>query len=85
MDEKRYTAAEVSELRRAVENKYLYGRYGGPLGTHGRSRAYRESDMVAAVEEMVRTHMMAGHVAADLLALDGIIVTKLNHTPQPGP
>lgn len=60
-----YTVPEIDDLRRVVENKWLFGSYGGSGG--GLSRPYQETDKVKAVEEMVRTHMLAGHTADDLL------------------
>lgn len=63
-----------------VESKWLYGWYRIPIrrirtvdGGYGGggggmiSRVYHESDKVKAVEEMVRTHMLAGHTADDLV------------------
>lgn len=61
-----YTVREIDALRAACENKWLFGSYRVPDGiTIGRS--YREGEKTAAVEEMVRTHMLAGHTAEDLL------------------
>lgn len=65
MTERVYTVREIDDLRRVVERKYLFGSYGGRRV--GISRAYHEAEKVKAVEEMVRTHMLAGHTAADLL------------------
>ena len=67
MSEKKYSVSELDPLRRAVENKWLWGSYRMP--THaGFSRSYSENDRVIAVEEKVRTHMLAGHTADDLYA-----------------
>jgi hypothetical protein len=66
--DRKYTVAEIDELRQVVENKYLWGSYSGPVGGNGDSRAYLEQDKTAAVEQMVRTHMLAGHTAIDLRA-----------------
>lgn len=65
-----YTVSELDALRDVMENKYLYGSYGGPPRVHGgfMSRSYREDEKVKAVEEMVRTAMIAGHTAEDYLA-----------------
>lgn len=66
MTDKRYTVRELNMLRGVCERKYLYGTYDVPM--HGGvSRGYMEAEKVRAVEEMVRTHMIAGHTAEDLL------------------
>lgn len=66
-----YSVHEINELRRVVENKYLYGTYGLKLGC-GMSRTYKEDEKTACVEEMVRTHMLAGHTAEDLIASEEV-------------
>lgn len=73
MSERAYTVREVDELRRAIEHKWLFGTYSSPvkwLGVGGIvvSPSYKERDKAVAVEQMVRTHMQAGHTASDLLA-----------------
>ena len=60
-----YTVSEIDALRRVVENKWLYGLYRPRTGT---SRSYSSSEKELAVEQRVRTHMLAGHTADDLLA-----------------
>lgn len=65
MDERKYSVSELDSLRRAVDCKWLYGTY-APRG--GSSRCYREEERARCVEEMVRTHMLAGHTADDLYA-----------------
>lgn len=71
MTERSYTVQEIDALRRACGDKYIWGRYGGPRMRPGRgissSRGYQEKDKVIAVEEMVRTFMLAGKTAADLI------------------
>ncbi len=67
MTDRSYTVAELDALRCAVERKFLYGRYAGPTNG-GWSRTYQEDEKVACVEQQVRTHMLAGHTAEDLLA-----------------
>lgn len=69
MMERGYTLSELDALRRIVRNKVVYGSYLEP-GEHSWQSAYFRSatEIIAAVEEVVRTHMIAGHVAADLLA-----------------
>ena len=66
MISRRYTVAEIEALRDCFENKYLWGSYTLPEGVAS-SNAYRESDKITTVEEWVRTHMMAGHTAEDLI------------------
>jgi hypothetical protein len=70
MSERKYSVTEIDALRRAVENKWLFGSYGqtGSAPHAGFSRSYREDEKMIAVEQMVRTHMLAGHTAEDLYA-----------------
>ena len=69
MTERAYTVAELDALRRAVETKWLWGSYCPQWsGTTGMSRSYNEQDKAKSVEELVRTHMLAGHTAEDLYA-----------------
>lgn len=73
MSERPYTVAEIDALREVCRHKYVWGTYwDAPLETgRGRSsRNYREQDCIKAAEEMVRTHMLAGHTALDLIAHD---------------
>lgn len=65
MTDRKYSVEEVNALRRVVESKYLFGSYHGRCGF---SRAYKDVEKDKTVEEMVRTHMIAGHTAEDLLA-----------------
>lgn len=67
MSEKAYTVSQLDALRDAVENKWLWGSYNGPSGDGSFSRAYKPDEKQKAVEEMVRSHMLAGHSAEDLL------------------
>ncbi len=72
MTDRSYTIAELDALREVVEHKFLYGQF-RPRSTrqiqaHCWSRPYREEDKIAHVEQQVRTHMLAGHTAEDLLA-----------------
>lgn len=65
MMERKYSVQELNELRRLCEHKWLFGTY-MPTNSCGFSRSYQEIDKIKAVEEMVRTHMIAGHTAEDL-------------------
>lgn len=67
MSERAYTVVELDELRAVVERKWLWGSYRGPLADDG-SRAYYPHEKTIEVEELVRTHMLAGHTAADLIS-----------------
>ena len=66
MSDRRYTVAEIDALRGVVEMKFLFGTYNLLSGCHN-SRAYRAEEKEKAVEERVRTHMLAGHTAQDLI------------------
>lgn len=59
-----YTVQELDDLRRAVENKELWGT-SQPHGPARMSRAYSPGELERIVEERVRTHMLAGHTADD--------------------
>lgn len=74
-----YTVKEIDALRQAGEDRYLYGStytpppppgHTGGLYNHRMSRSYRESDKAATVEEMVRTYMLAGITAKDIIEAD---------------
>jgi len=64
--DRRYTVREIDALRQAVTNMWLYGSYN--LVGSGCSRVYVEQEKTRCVEELVRTHMLAGHTAEDLYA-----------------
>lgn len=67
MTERAYTVNEIERLRRAVENKWLFGSYNLPKSGMG-SRSYKEDEKSKCVEELVRTWMIAGKTAEDLYA-----------------
>ena len=69
MTDRAYTVAELDALRSAVERRWLFGTT-APLNTACFSRSYNEADKYAAVEQLVRTHMLAGHTAEDIYAAD---------------
>lgn len=77
MENAKYTVAEIDALRGACESRYLFGT---TAPTSGMSRSYYEPDKAKAVEEMVRTYMLAGIRADDLYAQDGV---KLPSAPSP--
>lgn len=61
-----YTVKELDDLRGTCLSRWLWGSYRGPVGDCV-SRPYRAEERDRAVEEMVRTHMLAGHTAQDLI------------------
>ena len=63
---KKYTVKEIEKLRNVIENKYMWGSYQS-YPDQGLSRSFSEVDKIKSVEEQVRTHMLAGHTAKDLL------------------
>lgn len=65
---KKYTVSEIDALRQVINNKWLYGTYNHNQINSGMSRIYYEEEKNKCVEELVRTSMMAGHTAEDLLA-----------------
>ena len=67
MTERRYTVAEIDALRRCFDIKYVWGSYSYPA-RDGMSFSYTKKDKVATVEQWVRTAMLAGHTAEDLIA-----------------
>ena len=64
-----YTVQEIDDLRRVMEQRYLFGTTAPADGLRN-SRTYRETDMIKAVEEMVRTSMLAGITASDVRRAD---------------
>lgn len=62
-----YSVHALNALRAAVENKFLFGSYDRER-VCGWSRQYSDVEKITAVEQMVRTHMEAGHTAEDLIA-----------------
>ena len=69
MQDRKYSVAEIDALREVVERHYLFGTY-RLSARRGASISYREDEKNKIVEERVRTHMMAGHTADDLIASD---------------
>jgi len=69
MADRAYTVAEIDALRGACKCRWLYGTT--RLSSQGgMSRSYGPGELDAAVEQMVRTYMMAGIVAEDIYAQD---------------
>ena len=62
--ERRYTVKEIDDLREVCERRYLYGTTS--LVVPQMSRAYYENDKIKAVEELLRTYMMAGITAKQI-------------------
>lgn len=64
-----YTVSELDDLRRVVEDRLLFGTsYNDGRGRV--SRQYSKHELEKQVEEQVRTHMIAGHTAQDILDAD---------------
>lgn len=69
--ERAYTVAELDALRRAVDAKWMYDSYHGPKfdrAGFAQGRSWFGSERTQEVEHLVRTHLLAGHTAEDLLA-----------------
>ncbi|KRA58149.1 hypothetical protein ASD85_16835 [Rhizobium sp. Root651] len=62
-----YTVIDLDALRSAVRSRELWGSYRGPSRDRTSSVSYNETEMTKIVEETVRTHMIAGHTASDLI------------------
>ena len=73
MADRAYTVAELDALREACEMRWLFGT------THPRhmklSFSYRPEEKAIAVEQRVRTYMIAGITAAHIYAEDAPKVT----------
>lgn len=61
-----YTVHEANELRRVIENKFLWGTYNPPIGDVC-SRSYNETEKILHVNGDLHTYMLAGITAQDLL------------------
>lgn len=64
-----YTVHEIDKLRQVCGDRWLFGTTCFDCSP-GLSRAYKEVDKDRAVEEMVRTYMVAGITAEDILEAD---------------
>lgn len=70
MIERAYTVTELDELRRACRNRLTWGNSLGAQFLPGETFKMGHGCSESSVEEFVRTHMMAGHVAEDLYLAD---------------
>lgn len=64
MMKKKYTVAEIDDLRSACDKRYLFGS-SCPQGIY-RGQAYNEHEKNMAVEQMVQTFMQGGVTADDV-------------------
>lgn len=69
MIERAYTVREIDDLRAACRSRWLWGTT-NPARMVGCSRSYRAEEEAVAVEQLVRTYMLAGITAADIRAED---------------
>jgi hypothetical protein len=69
MLERSYTVSEVDALRTALEKRFLFGSC-APNHKGRSSLSYTEEEMAEVVEHRLRTHMIAGHVAQNLIDED---------------
>jgi hypothetical protein len=77
--ERAYTVKEIDALRAALEMRWLYGTT-ALSGMQGMSRSYGSEEKIVAVEELVRTHMLAGHTTKDIYDADN---PSQSGDPQP--
>jgi hypothetical protein len=85
MTERAYTVSEIDKLKKAHEDKFVWGSYGGANISYDKSgysmcssQSYRQKNMLDAVECGVRLSMLAGHTAEDLLASEEQTMTNAN-------
>jgi hypothetical protein len=62
---KKYSVADLDELRQAVLNKSYFGFYIGQANPDWTFTGHGLNG--ANLEERIRTHMLAGHTAKDLI------------------
>lgn len=62
---KAYTVKEIDALRNACDERYMSRYVPGAVYT-----GYSDSKRILAVEEMVRTYMLAGITAEDIIEAD---------------
>lgn len=70
MSERAYTVKELDALRECCRTKWMYGycTMEAVCANRAQGRSYKETELIQCVEELVRTHMLAGHTAQDLYA-----------------
>lgn len=68
MSERKYSVKEIDDLRAMCQMRWLFGSTNP--GNSAMSRQYSGGEMDRAVEELVRTHMLAGHTGQDLRDAD---------------
>jgi hypothetical protein len=68
MTERAYTVQEIDHLRRVISEKYVWGSYHGPPSDGSMSIPYYRRELEVSVENQLRTYMLAGLTADDLLA-----------------
>ncbi len=69
MNKTSYTVKEIDDLRRVCETRWLFGTTKSEEGLN-MSRSYSQLELSKGVEELVRTAMLAGHIAQDILDAD---------------
>ena len=67
MDERKYSIREIDKMRAKVENKWLWGCFDGNPSSGCWSRTYNREEKIKAVEEMLRTYIVAGLGPEDLV------------------
>ena len=70
MEQRKYSVQEIDALRRVLRDRYLFGT-SYLTANSSFSRTFKDNELQTAVEELVRTHMLAGHIALDILMADG--------------
>lgn len=65
--ERAYTVKDIDDLRKVVDNRLTYGT--SNLGKIPLNRLWRSPDKMY-IEELVRTYMLAGITANDIIKLD---------------
>ena len=68
-----YTVKEIEDLRQAVMWKLSCGFYAGPPP---HLTSWTENRHDTRIEDQVRTYMLAGHTAADLIAAENDKLSK---------
>ena len=69
MSEHAYTVKELDELRTCVYHRVLFGTCVFGSKSHC-SRSFSPGEAEGVTEKRLRTHMLAGHVAQDLINAD---------------